>query len=510
MEKKHIKCGVLDLVEAKITFPYGDSVDTFQKLYQNYKHKMLLESKDISPVYGRMSLVGVDPVLELRGKDNRFEITVLHDRGLLYLDSIQEKDLELADDVERSKTSISGIVENDIEPQEESQRARKKNIAQIIRLFLEKYKVNDSEDILLGLYGPFAYDFVRLFEDIGNTLPETGINDFRLFLYDTFIRIDHIKEGAAIICYRTDERQSIQAAEEIQNKLHQSSNPSIDPAEVSEAKLLFSKEEYESLVRKSKEYIIQGEIFEIVYANTLQAKFQGDPFELYLRYREKNPSPYMFYFDMGDEQLVGASPEMMVRSEGGMVSVRPISGTAMRGENSIEDHDNMMYLLNSKKEKAELDMLVDLGRNDLTRVCESDIKVSDYRFVEKYSKVMHTVTHLDGILRPECTAFDALVSTLNNGTLTGAPKVRAMQLIEQDEKRRRGYYGGALGYLTFGGNMDTCITIRTAHIRGDELTFSAGASLVYDSEPAAEYQETINKASAFLSTISLTKDDLEQ
>ena len=496
--------GSLRLVETKVDLPYGDSANTFQKLYQDYKYKMLLESKDISPVYGRMSLVGVDPVLELRGKDNQFKISVLNERGLFYLGSLEEKDLKMVEDLEITESHISGTIKNDIHS---SEGEHKQNIAQVIRLLLKKFKT--TEQTLLGLYGPFAYDFVRLFENIGNTLPETVADDFRLFLYDTFVRIDHIKESAEIVCYREKEQVSSVAIKSIQEKLKKTDSVDIPRAKASHAKLFFSKNEYEELVRKSKEYIIQGEVFEIVLANTLQAKFEGDSFDLYLRYRKENPSPYMFYFDMGDEQLVGASPEMMVRCEDGKVSLRPISGTAMRGKNSIEDHDNMMTLLNSKKEKAELDMLVDLGRNDLTRVCEPGIKVSDYRFVEKYSKVMHTVTHLDGKLRPECTAFDALVCTLNNGTLTGAPKVRAMQLIEQDEKRRRGYYGGALGYLTFGGDMDTCITIRTAHIKGDELTLSAGASLVYDSVPEAEYQETLNKAAAFLSTIGLNKNDLE-
>jgi len=210
----------------------------------------------------------------------------------------------------------------------------------------------------------------------------------------------------------------------------------------------------------------------------------------------------MFYFDMGDEQLIGASPEMMVRCEKGIVNLRPISGTAPRGTNSIEDHENMLKLLNCTKEKAELDMLVDLGRNDLTRVCQPNIKVSDYRFVEKYSKVMHTVTHLEGELRPECTAFDALISTLNNGTLTGAPKVQAMSVIEKHETQRRGYYGGAIGYLTFGGDMDTGIIIRTAHVKKDNISISAGATLVYDSDPTSEYEETMNKAAALLSVIS--------
>lgn len=506
MEKKYMNFGVLRFAEARMSFPYGDSANTFQRLYQDYQYKMLLESKDISPVYGRMSLVGVDPVLALKGKDNRFEIKALNERGAAYLEGIKDIDLKMAENVSRTETHISGTIKNELQSQEESQRAHKPNIAQVIRLFLKKFKT--TEKTLLGLYGPFAYDFVRLFEDIGNTLPESEIDDFRLFLYDTFIQIDHIKEGASIVCYRSDEVQATQAVEALQKKLQASNDLAITPAEISNAKFFFSKNEYEDLVRKSKEYITQGEVFEIVFANTLQASFQGDPFELYLRYRENNPSPYMFYFDMGEDQLVGASPEMMVRCEEGMVSVRPISGTARRGANSIEDYENMMTLLNSKKEKAELDMLVDLGRNDLTRVCQPGITVSDYRFVEKYSKVMHTVTQLEGRLRSEYTAFDALVSTLNNGTLTGAPKVRAMQLIEQDEKRRRGYYGGALGYLTFDDRMDTCITIRTAHIKDGSLIFPVGASLVYDSEPAAEYQETLNKASAFLSTVHLAEKEL--
>lgn len=507
MNNKAIKFGALVLIETKVSLPYGDSANIFQTLYQDYKYKMLLESKDISPVYGRMSLVGVDPVLELRGKDNQFEIKVLNDRGTVFLQHLESENFAMVENLQRTATVVSGkidIQEGDIA---ESERTHKRNIAQVIRAVLEKFKT--TEQTLLGLYGPFAYDFVRLFEDIGNTLPETKVDDFRLFLYDTFVRIDHIKERSEIITYRENEKESVLAMGDIQEKLQEQKMPVIVPAKISEATLFFSKEAYKDLVRRSKEYITQGEVFELVFANTLHAHFQGDPFDLYLRYREQNPSPYMFFFDMGDEQLVGASPEMMVRCEEGVVSLRPISGTARRGKNSIEDHENMMMLLNSKKEKAELDMLVDLGRNDLTRICEPGIRVSDYRFVEKYSKVMHTVTHLEGRLRPECTAFDALVATLNNGTLTGAPKVRAMQLIEQEEKRRRGYYGGALGYLTFGGDMDTCITIRTAHIKGDDLTLSAGASLVYDSVPEAEYQETLNKAAAFLSTIGLTKDDLE-
>ena len=177
----------------------------------------------------------------------------------------------------------------------------------------------------------------------------------------------------------------------------------------------------------------------MVFSNILKAEFEGDPYGLYLKYRDINPSPYLYFFDFGDEQLVGASPEMMVRCENRTVNLRPISGTAKRGEDPVSDHENMLALLSDEKERAELDMLIDLGRNDLARVCEPGIKVDDYRFVEKYSRVMHTVAHLSGRLRDGFTSLDALISCLNAGTLTGAPKVAAMRIIEDCEEERRGY-----------------------------------------------------------------------
>ncbi len=490
--------GPISLVESRKPISQKDSAEIFRSLYQDYEYKMLLESKDVSPIYGRMSLIGVDPILHLQGKDDTFEVESLNDRGKAFLKALSKDDFDLVDEVHLSNEKISGTIKKQTKDTESKDYAHKKNVAQVIRIFLEKFKTD--ENCPLGFFGAFAYDFVRLFEDIGNNLPGNETPDFNLFLYDTFIRIDHIRETSEIIVFRDSEPEGVKAIEAIETKLKKEV-PTVANAKISEDKFIFSKSEYEDLVQTANQYILEGEIFEVVFANTMKAKFSGDPFTLYLKYREANPSPYMFYFDFGDEQLVGASPEMMVRCEDGEVNLRPISGTSKRGKNPIEDHENMLELLNSEKERAELDMLVDLGRNDLTRVCKPGIEVSDYRFVEKYSKVMHTVTHLTGHLQDECTAFDALVSTLNNGTLTGAPKVRAMAIIEQHEKQRRGYYGGAVGYLTFSGNMDTGITIRTAHIRDNELSLSAGASIVYDSIPENEYQETLNKAAAFLSLI---------
>lgn len=460
-----------------------DASEIFNGLRGFSKQNFLLESLDVSHIYGRLSLIGIDPVLEIRGKGNAYSVKPLNDRAAGFL---KEFDFPL-----------EGIIEKDMSELEEGERSKRKNIVEVIRKFLTTFK-RDQKD-LIGLYGAFSYDFIRLFEDIPSLLPEGDIDDFRLCLYDTFIFFDHLKNEAEIVAYRNDAEQGDEAIEAVFNSLDSYSgeenfkidNPNFD----------LNEKAYEGLVENARDLAKRGELFEVVYSNTLRASFEGDTFALYKRYRKINPSPYLFYFNFEDEQLIGASPEMMVRCEDGLVHLRPISGTARRGKDPIEDHENMLELLGSEKERAELDMLIDLGRNDLARICEPGIEVSDYRFVEKYSKVMHTVAHLSGKLRKEFSALDSLIACLNAGTLTGAPKVAAMTAIENNESSRRGYYGGAIGYLTLSGEMDTGIIIRTAHIRNGILNFRVGATLLYDSNPAAEYQETINKAAAFLTTI---------
>lgn len=475
----------------------ADASELFGKIRALSGQNFLLESKDVSHIYGRLSLIGVDPVLEISGKDAEFSITALNGRAVDYLVQISDDDLKICDSFERSAEMIRGTISKEIGDFDETQRTKQKNISQIIRLMLAKFHQDDRG--FLGLYGAFSYDFIRLFEDIHSVLKDEGVDDFRLCLYDSFIFFDHLKDRAEIIVYRDDDDAAEESIDRIFEALDEEEKD--NQFSVSEGKFDLDKREYKGLVEQARELARQGELFEVVYSNTLRADFKGDPYGLYKLYREANPSPYLFYFDFGDEQLIGASPEMMVRCEGGMVHMRPISGTAKRGEDPIEDHENMLKLLQSEKERAELDMLIDLGRNDLARICEPGVCVSDYRFVEKYSKVMHTVAHVSGRLRSDFTALDALIACMNAGTLTGAPKVAAMIEIEKNEKSRRGYYGGAVGYLSFSGEMDTGIIIRTAHIKGGRLSFRVGATLLYDSDAEAEYEETMNKAGAFLTIL---------
>lgn len=482
------------------TIPNESPEVLFTKIAPSYHFKFLLESKNVALAYGTMSLIGIEPSLKIVVKNDQFACTALTPRGKKYLEKITEKDLKICDFYKRTSFALTGTITKQKYTQIETKRSLQKNSAQIIRLILQKFAT--KEKTLLGLYGAFTYDFVRLFEDLPKNLPENNLTDCTLFLYDTFIQCDHLKQTTEIVTIRTSKKECTQAIKKIQQILAVKKHIPKTRYVITKPHFLYTKKEYENLVEKARAAARNGNLFEVVFANTLKAKFNGDPFALYKKYRAINPSSYMFYYDFGDEQLVGASPEMMVRVDGKTVHLRPISGTAKRSKDPIEDHENMLALLNNPKERAELDMLIDLGRNDLSRICKPGITVQDYRFVEKYARVMHTVAHLSGTLRPGYTAFDALIACINAGTLTGAPKVAAMTMIEKNEKERRGYYGGTAGYISFSGDMNTAIIIRTAHIRKKTLSFAAGATLLYASEPEAEYAETQNKSQAFLETFA--------
>ena len=269
----------------------------------------------------------------------------------------------------------------------------------------------------------------------------------------------------------------------------------------------FEKEDYLELVEQVKEYIRAGDIFQVVPSQRLEARTCADPASVYRALRVINPSPYMFYLRMDDLSLVGASPEVMVRVEDRRITVRPIAGTRRRGETEEEDEELEQELLSDPKERAEHTMLVDLGRNDVGRVAKfGSVQLDEVMAIEKYSHVMHIVSNVSGELEDHRTALDALKACLPAGTLSGAPKVRAMEIIDEFEPTKRGPYGGAVGYFDFSGNMDTCIAIRTIVMKGDRAYVQAGGGIVADSDPEAEFEETLNKARALLRAIEIAEE----
>ena len=258
-----------------------------------------------------------------------------------------------------------------------------------------------------------------------------------------------------------------------------------------------ARKEFEQSVQNAKEYIAAGDIFQVVLSQRLDFTPDVPPFDIYRALRAVNPSPYMYFLKMGDTHVLGSSPEMLVRVTGRKLEYRPIAGTHPRGKDEIEDARLEEKMLTDEKERAEHVMLVDLGRNDVGRVSEyGSVKVKDLMYVERYSHVMHIVSALEGKLRPELHALDAFAACFPAGTLSGAPKVRAMQVIEELEPTRRGVYGGSVLYADFAGNLDSCIAIRTMLMKGKKAYLQAGAGIVADSDPATEYQESMNKAQA--------------
>ena len=371
-----------------------------------------------------------------------------------------------------------------------------------------------------GLVGYLGYESVRFFEPTlsekmnratRNTQHATrNIPDGIYLLADTIVAFDHARRTIFLIANVLD--GDVQAAEgkldSIAARIHQPL-PAAQKINVMPSKVKASHTQgtYEDMVRAAKEHIAAGDIFQVVLSQRFSRETNVEPFDVYRAVRRLNPSPYMFFFDFGlvdDEPLyiVGSSPEMFVRLEGRTASLRPIAGTRPRGADADADASLAKDLLADPKERAEHVMLVDLGRNDLGRVCEyGTIKVSDFFTVEKYSHVMHIVSHVEGTLRPELTAFDLVRAAFPAGTVSGAPKVRAMEIIAELESDARNAYAGMIGYFGFDGAMDTCLAIRTMVGRGDTVSVQAGAGIVADSDPSTEYQETVNKASAMLRAI---------
>lgn len=373
-----------------------------------------------------------------------------------------------------------------------------------------------------GAVGYVGYDMVRYFERLSLDKPaELAAYDSYFVITDTLLIFDTIRQKIKVVSNaHLDAALSPEAAyaeatakiEAIIAKLKTSLSPTSVQAAASRTTFAanISREAFEEAVVKAKEYVQAGDIIQVVLSQRFSADLTVDPLDIYRVLRTMNPSPYMFFLRLDDTLVVGASPEVMVRKEGNQVELRPIAGTRPRGKTKETDRELERELLADPKECAEHVMLVDLGRNDLGRVCRTGtVKVTELMVVERYSHVMHIVSNVQGELAGEKDAFDVLRATFPAGTLSGAPKVRAMEIIEELEPQRREIYGGAVGYFSFSGNMDMAIAIRTLVVKDGRIHLQAGAGIVADSDPASEYQETVNKARAVVKAIELVEAGLD-
>jgi len=368
-----------------------------------------------------------------------------------------------------------------------------------------------------GAVGYFGYGVAGWSERIPDShRDDLNIPDAELLFFDNVVVFDHVRQRLLIIAslFTADPDASFAAAEKrIESAIERLRRARVDlvalPADAPSAEFTsnFTKEEFEAMVDAAKEEIIAGEIFQIVVSQRWETDYpRAEALTLYRALRSINPSPYMFLLRTNDVTLVGASPEMLVRVTEGVAETRPIAGTRKRGATREEEAELEAALLADPKENAEHLMLVDLGRNDLGRVSQSgSVEVMDFCHIERYSHVIHLVTDVRSRLRDDRTAVDCFLSAFPAGTLSGAPKIRAMELIDGFEKSRRGPYGGAIAYFGFSGNLDSCITIRTVVLANDRAYVQAGAGIVYDSDPGREYQETIDKAAATKRAIAMAK-----
>jgi len=394
-----------------------------------------------------------------------------------------------------------------------------------VRDHLARYVPVDVEGLprfFGGAVGYVGYDMVRYFERLSLAKPvELDAFDSYFVITDTILIFDTVRQKIKVVSNahlengKTPEVAYEEAKAKIDaiiRKLRTPLNPAATPSSPGKTKFVSNvrREEFEESVLKAKEYVKAGDVIQVVLSQRFSADLSVEPLDIYRILRTLNPSPYMFFLRLDDTLVVGASPEVMVRKEGGQVELRPIAGTRPRGKSRDEDARLALELLDDPKERAEHVMLVDLGRNDLGRVCRTGtVKVSELMVVERYSHVMHIVSNVQGELEGEMDAFDVLRATFPAGTLSGAPKVRAMEIIEELEPVRREIYGGAVGYFSFSGNMDMAIAIRTLVVKDGRIHLQAGAGIVADSDPAAEYQETINKARAVVKAIEMVEEGLD-
>jgi anthranilate synthase component 1 len=463
-------------------------VSAFLAIASDQPAAFLLESVERGQQIGRYTFLGARPYMQVRAQGG--DIAVERGQG-------KDKDKE----------------------------KRQGSVIQVIKELLRQHRpasVPGLPPFTAGAVGYFSYDAVRQLENIGERAQDDlSLPDCVLMFFDRLLAFDHLRHQIHIIATADVSRESPRRAYDraaadialVEKKLSTGVRPihwRKSSARANGKLRVHSgtgRQRFIDSVVRAKEYIAAGDIFQVVLSQRLDFTPAVAPFDVYRALRTVNPSPYLYFLRMGDTHVLGSSPEMLVRVTGRKLEYRPIAGTRPRGRDENEDQQLEQQMLHDEKERAEHVMLVDLGRNDLGRVSEyGSVKVKDLMYVERYSHVMHIVSALEGKLRADLDALDAFAACFPAGTLSGAPKVRAMQIIEELEPTRRGIYGGSVLYADFAGNLDSCIAIRTMLMQGKRAYLQAGAGIVADSDPASEFQESMNKAQAVLRAVKAARD----
>ena len=451
------------------------------------KQCYLLESAGQSENWGRYTFLGYDPSLEITCHNGHVTIRRTNFKGK---ETIEERDVA--------------------------------HPGEVLREVLAQYKSPVMENMppfTGGLVGYFSYDYIK-YSEPKLKLADHGEDDFRdmdLMLFDGVIAFDNFRQKIyLIIGVMTDDLEASYAdaerkLEEMYNLLKYGDKKKFMPLKLlSDITPQFTVDEYAGMVRKAKHYIHEGDIFQVVLSNPLRARAEGSLFDTYRVLRATNPSPYMFYFSSDDIEIAGASPETLVKLEHGKLSTFPLAGTRPRGATRQEDEELERDLLSDEKELAEHNMLVDLGRNDMGKISKiGSVSVDKYMEIERYSHVMHIGSTVVGDIRNDKDSIDAVDAILPAGTLSGAPKFRACEIIEELEQSKRGIYGGAIGYLDFTGNLDVCIAIRLAYKKNGSICIRSGAGIVNDSDPQKEAVECVNKAKAVVNAVKMAEGGLE-
>lgn len=456
-------------------------ITAFKRFRNVTKHCFMLESAERNKRWGRYSFIGYDPSMEITCQNGEIQI--------------------------KTKNETEIINENP---------------AKILREILTQNKALEIEDFPPfsgGLVGYFSYDYIKYQEEslVLDAKDEEGFKDVDLMLFDKVIAFDNYKQKIMLIAnIKTDNlEENYNKGVESLKKMsaiiqHGTEYKDVKLKFKSEIKNLFSKEEYCKMVEKAKQYIFEGDIFQVVLSNRFHAEVEGSLFDSYRVLRTSNPSPYMFYFSSDDVEIVGASPETLVSQTNGKLSTFPLAGTRPRGETAAQDEEFERSLLSDEKEISEHNMLVDLGRNDIGKISKiGSVNVEKYMQIEKFSHVMHIGSTVTGTLENGKDSLDAIDSILPAGTLSGAPKIRACEIINELENNKRGIYGGAIGYINFSGNMDTCIAIRLAFVKNGKVFIRSGAGIVADSVPENEYNECINKAKAVVLALEKSEGGID-